>query len=143
MTSLLNEDCRIKVSSVLNRETTLYGKQFLTDNNEETCWNSEAGSPQFIVVDFGRKVEIKVIQLMFQGGFVGKTCKLLVRTNEGDMVDMMSFYPEDINPLQSFQVAETQTQATSRAKIVFESSTDFFGRITVYKLDILGHDVST
>ncbi|KAG0233441.1 Nuclear receptor 2C2-associated protein [Mortierella sp. GBA43] len=58
------------------------------------------GSPQFIVVDFGRKVEIKVIQLMFQGGFVGKTCKLLVRTNEGDMVDMMSFYPEDINPLQ-------------------------------------------
>ncbi|KAG0079599.1 Nuclear receptor 2C2-associated protein [Linnemannia elongata] len=103
MTSLLNSDCRIKVSSVLNRETTLYGKQFLTDNSEETCWNSEAGTPQFIVIDFGRKVNIETFQLIFP-------------------------------------VAESERQTTSRVKIVFESSTDFFGRITVYKLDILGQD---
>ncbi|KAF9957211.1 Nuclear receptor 2C2-associated protein [Modicella reniformis] len=108
MTSLLNTDCRIKVSSVLNRETALYGKQFLTDDSEETCWNSESGSPQFIVMDFGRKVQVETIQLMFQGGF---------------------------------QVPETQGMTTSRVKIIFESSTDFFGRITIYKLDILGHDV--
>ncbi|KAG0327297.1 Nuclear receptor 2C2-associated protein [Dissophora globulifera] len=106
MASLLNADCRIKVSSVLNRETSLYGKQFLTDNSEETCWNSEAGTPQFIVVDFGRKVQVDTIQLMFQGGFPVPEC--------GE---------------------------TSRIKIVFESSTDFFGRITVYKLDILGRDI--
>ncbi|KAG0000238.1 Nuclear receptor 2C2-associated protein [Entomortierella chlamydospora] len=144
MTSLLNADCRIKVSSVLNRETTLYGKQFLTDDNEETCWNSEAGTPQFIVVDFGRKVQVEAVQFMFQGGFVGKTCQLLAWTNDSEFVEMMKFYPEDINPLQIinniFPVAENQRQATSRVKIIFESSTDFFGRITVYKLDILGHD---
>ncbi|KAH7058476.1 galactose-binding domain-like protein [Linnemannia elongata] len=140
MTSLLNSDCRIKVSSVLNRETTLYGKQFLTDNSEETCWNSEAGTPQFIVIDFGRKVNIETFQLMFQGGFVGKTCQVLAWTDASEFVDMMRFYPEDINPLQSFPVAESERQTTSRIKIVFESSTDFFGRITVYKLDILGQD---
>ncbi|KAF9170159.1 Nuclear receptor 2C2-associated protein [Mortierella sp. AD011] len=136
MTSLLNADCRIKVSSVLNRETTLYGKQFLTDDNEETCWNSEAGTPQFIVVDFGRKVQVEAVQFMFQGGFVGKTCQLLAWTDDGEFVEMMKFYPEDINPLQ----IKNQRQTTSRVKIIFESSTDFFGRITVYKLDILGHD---
>ncbi|KAF9926537.1 Nuclear receptor 2C2-associated protein [Linnemannia zychae] len=147
MTSLLNSDCRLKVSSVLNRETNLYGKQFLTDNSEETCWNSEAGTPQFIVVDFGRKVNIEAFQLMFQGGFVGKTCQVLAWTDQGEFVEMMRFYPEDINPLQIsdlpsliFAVAESDRQPTSRVKIVFESSTDFFGRITVYKLDILGQD---
>ncbi|KAG9071364.1 Nuclear receptor 2C2-associated protein [Linnemannia hyalina] len=134
MTSLLNSDCRIKVSSVLNRETTLYGKQCLTDNSEETCWNSEAGTPQFIVIDFGRKVNIETFQLMFQGGFVGKTCQVLAWTDASEFVDMMRFYPEDINPLQ------IKRQTTSRVKIVFESSTDFFGRITIYKLDILGQD---
>ncbi|KAF9145907.1 Nuclear receptor 2C2-associated protein [Mortierella sp. GBA39] len=136
MTSLLNSDCRIKVSSVLNRETTLYGKQCLTDNSEETCWNSEAGTPQFIVIDFGRKVNIETFQLMFQGGFVGKTCQVLAWTDASEFVDMMRFYPEDINPLQ----IKAECQTTSRVKIVFESSTDFFGRITVYKLDILGQD---
>ncbi|KAF9984240.1 Nuclear receptor 2C2-associated protein [Mortierella antarctica] len=143
MTTLLNADCRIKVSSVLNRETTLYGKQFLTDNSEETCWNSESGTPQFIVIDFGRKVQIETIQLMFQGGFVGKTCQVLAWTDQAEFIDMMRFYPEDINPLQisfSFPVTEADRQTTSRIKIVFESSTDFFGRITVYKLDILGQD---
>ncbi|KAF8964855.1 Nuclear receptor 2C2-associated protein [Entomortierella lignicola] len=146
MASLLNADCRIKVSSVLNRETTLYGKQFLTDDSEETCWNSEAGTPQFIVIDFGRKVHVETVQLMFQGGFVGKTCQLLAWTDNSEFTEMIKFYPEDINPLQIssylliFPVAEDQSQATSRIKIIFESSTDFFGRITVYKLDILGRD---
>ncbi|KAI1316476.1 Nuclear receptor 2C2-associated protein [Mortierella claussenii] len=136
MPSLLNADCRIKVSSVLNRETTLYGKQFLTDDSEETCWNSEAGTPQFIIIDFGRKVDIDTIQLMFQGGFVGKTCQLLAWTDNNEFIEMMHFYPEDINPLQ----IKNQRQTTSRIKIIFGSSTDFFGRITVYKLDILGGD---
>ncbi|KAF9208352.1 Nuclear receptor 2C2-associated protein [Haplosporangium sp. Z 27] len=125
-----------RVSSVLNRETTLYGKQFLTDDSEETCWNSEAGTPQFIVIDFGRKVHVETVQLMFQGGFVGKTCQLLAWTDNSEFTEMIKFYPEDINPLQ----IKDQSQATSRIKIIFESSTDFFGRITVYKLDILGRD---
>ncbi|KAF9326327.1 Nuclear receptor 2C2-associated protein [Podila minutissima] len=140
MTSLLNADCRLKVSSVLNKETALYGKQFLTDDSEETCWNSEAGTPQFIVIDFGRQVNIDTIQLMFQGGFVGKTCQVQRWTDEGAFVDMTRFYPDDINPLQKFSIAEADRHITSRIKIIFESSTDFFGRITVYKLDILGQD---
>ncbi|KAG0260046.1 Nuclear receptor 2C2-associated protein, partial [Linnemannia exigua] len=85
-------------------------------------------------------VSIASFQLMFQGGFVGKTCQVLAWIDSNEFVDMMRFYPEDINPLQTFPVAEAEKQITSRVKIVFESSTDFFGRITVYKLDILGQD---
>lgn len=32
---------QIRVSSVLNRDTTNYGKQNLIDGQVETCWNSE------------------------------------------------------------------------------------------------------
>jgi hypothetical protein len=30
-----------RVSSVLNRDTKSYGKNFLCDGKEETCWNSD------------------------------------------------------------------------------------------------------
>lgn len=30
-----------RVSSVLNRDTKSYGRQFLCDGKEETCWNSD------------------------------------------------------------------------------------------------------
>jgi hypothetical protein len=30
-----------RVSSVLNKDTKSYGKQFLSDGKEETCWNSD------------------------------------------------------------------------------------------------------
>lgn len=50
------------------------------------------------------------------------------------------FYFLLLRLIYSFPVAEADRQTTSRIKIVFESSTDFFGRITVYKLDILGQD---
>ena len=31
----------IRVSSVLNRDVKQFGKQFMFDNNDETCWNSD------------------------------------------------------------------------------------------------------
>jgi len=77
---------------------------------------------------------------MFQGGFVGKTCQLLAWTAESTFEEIMKFYPEDINPAQTFPVPAAASRTTSRVKIIFESSTDFFGRITVYKLDILGRE---
>lgn len=41
--------------------------------------------------------------------------------------------------LQIFQVLDDHIITALR--IVFTSSTDFFGRITIYNLDILGHEV--
>ncbi|KAI8580043.1 hypothetical protein K450DRAFT_271392 [Umbelopsis ramanniana AG] len=139
--SLISAETRLKVSSVLNRDITNYGKQHLTDDSVETCWNSEQGLPQHILLDFGRSVEIESIWMTFQGGFVGKKCVLAASEAESPNnynVDLGTVYPEDVNQPQSFNVQ--CPKSVQRLKLIFEESTDFFGRITMYKLDILGRD---
>ncbi|KAG2191162.1 hypothetical protein INT46_002303 [Mucor plumbeus] len=140
MTSLINADTRIKVSSVLNRDATNYGKQNLIDGQVETCWNSEQGLPQNILIDFPSAVSVNSIIFQFQGGFVGKKCIVVGSTVDAPndySIDIDTFYPEDINPTQTFNFEATQP--LKRVKIIFEESTDFYGRITVYKLDIIGN----
>ena len=44
-------------------------------------------------------------------------------------------FPDDVNNLQKFEVNLEKVQ---KIKIVFVESSDFYGRITLYKLDILG-----
>lgn len=79
------------------------------------------------------------VVLTFQGGFVGKKCviqgSLATSPNQYD-VDFGTLYPEDVNSTQVFQVMPNEP--VQRLKIIFEESTDFYGRITMYKLDILG-----
>jgi hypothetical protein len=48
----------------------------------------------------------------------------------------------DCNEEQDFSVAEACYQRTYRyLKITFQQSTDFYGRITIYSLKVLGHNV--
>ncbi|KAI9159536.1 hypothetical protein H9P43_008876 [Blastocladiella emersonii ATCC 22665] len=142
---LARDDVRIMVSSVCNRDTATYGKQHLTDGNPETCWNSDQGSPQRIAVDFGRPVLISSIELTFQGGFVGTPCEIFANTSGGSAVaPWWTAYPEDTNAPQSFRVpdniAATAAAPVSRIKLVFPASSDFYGRVTVYRLDVLGRE---
>ncbi|KAH6572098.1 hypothetical protein BASA50_001091 [Batrachochytrium salamandrivorans] len=149
---------QLRVSSVLNRDARNYGKKNLVDNNLETCWNSDQGSPQWIQVessDENSLIRPTSIKLMFQGGFSGKECELLgeipqtagsggvVQTTE--WVSIMRFYPEDINTLQEFFVGIstanncdlTNPVGYRRLRVVFLNSTDFYGRLTVYQFDIV------
>lgn len=91
------------------------------------------------MLDFPSPVSVESIVFQFQGGFVGKTCVAIGSTpsspNEYN-VEIGTFYPQDINPTQTFNFPATE--GLKRVKIIFEESTDFYGRITVYKLDILG-----
>ncbi|XP_019615318.1 PREDICTED: nuclear receptor 2C2-associated protein-like isoform X1 [Branchiostoma belcheri] len=130
---------KVRVSSVLNRDVKQFGKKFMFDGDEETCWNSDQGSPQWILVEFSEEVCPQEIQLQFQGGFVGKDCRLEVSSGGGELARFMDFYPEDVNSLQRFTVKEAPS--VKRLRIVFPSSTDFFGRVTVYKLEIMGTSI--
>ncbi|ORX51229.1 galactose-binding like protein [Hesseltinella vesiculosa] len=139
MESVIGPETRIKVSSVLNRDTPSFGKQHLIDGSAETCWNSEQGLPQHILLDFGSPVFIQQVIMTFQGGFVGKTCTALGSTAEQPndyQLGLSTFYPQDINSEQSFAIESTSP--VQRLKLIFEESTDFYGRITLYKLDIRG-----
>ncbi|KAG8718443.1 hypothetical protein FRC08_005249 [Ceratobasidium sp. 394] len=54
---------------------------------------------------------------------------------------MVKIFPEDINRRQLFALkssaeAASTTQQLVRLKIVFEESSDFFGRITLYNLEL-------
>ena len=67
---------------------------------------------------------------LFLGGFVGKEC--YVETEGTNKV--LEFYPEDGNKLQNFYLKERIN--VKKIRIAFNSSTDFYGRITIYKLDV-------
>ena len=129
-----------RVSSVLNRNVKEFGKKFLFDGREDTCWNSEQGSPQWIQVTFEESSGVQTVselQLMFQGGFAGKTCSIEVSKDGGgdSFTKCHDFYPEDSNKLQKFILPEPVSGQAF--KIVFSDSTDFFGRITIYQMKLI------
>ncbi|XP_061895229.1 nuclear receptor 2C2-associated protein [Entelurus aequoreus] len=134
--SLLCRETQCRVSSVLNRDVKQYGKKYMFDSNEETCWNSDQGERQWLILDFPQPIMVSELKVQFQGGFSAKTCRLEGCLKGGEFTVMSHFYPEDNNCLQCFPIQEAP--AVDRAKILFENSADFFGRIIIYSLDILG-----
>ncbi|NXF27801.1 NR2CA protein, partial [Rhodinocichla rosea] len=129
--------CPRRVSSVLNRDVKHFGKQHLFDGSEETCWNSDQGTSQWVTLDFPRPVKVSQLHIQFQGGFSSRLCTLEgCRTGE-ELVKISELYPQDSHAMQiSFpRVEET---VLDKLKITFGSSTDFFGRVVVYHLGVLG-----
>ncbi|TFK41968.1 galactose-binding domain-like protein [Crucibulum laeve] len=142
---LLSADTSVKVSSTLDKSV---GKKYLIDGNPETCWTSQQGLPQFIQLGFPKPVIPRRISIIFQGGFVGTRCSVQVPvlnedgTPTKDWKVFTSIYPEDVNRKQTFALKPLEPELvnakTSALKLVFEESSDFFGRITVYDLALDG-----
>ncbi|KIO20080.1 hypothetical protein M407DRAFT_140830 [Tulasnella calospora MUT 4182] len=142
--SLIDPNTKIKVSSTLDRSV---GKRYLTDRSPETCWTSSQGLPQTIQMAFGQPVIPTTLSITFQGGFVGTKCSVYSQSKDSavsEWILLRQVFPEDVNRVQSFQLRESIEENESAAlavlqlKLVFEESSDFFGRITIYDLDIIG-----
>jgi len=130
---LVNKElCKISVSSVLDQNGKEYGKQFLNDGNEDTCWYSDQGNPQYIKLRFFEKQSFSKLklQVQFQGGFAGEKCAL----NSSSF--SIPFHPKDSNNLQDFEFGELES--FEELQIVFNSSSDFYGRVIVYQLSLIG-----
>ncbi|XP_039480804.1 nuclear receptor 2C2-associated protein [Drosophila santomea] len=128
-----------RVSSVLNKDVKQHGKHFMFDTREETSWNSDEGTPQFITISLEEPQKISGFSFQFQGGFSGQKSEIFLYSADGAPVHQEPFYPEDINSPQIFQILDTaRDKPCSKLKFVFESSTDLFGRIIVYDLQLLG-----
>ncbi|XP_061593737.1 nuclear receptor 2C2-associated protein [Cololabis saira] len=138
--SLICGETQSRVSSVLNRDVKQFGKKYMFDCNEETCWNSDQGECQWVSLEFPGSVKVSEIKVQFQGGFSAKTCRLEGCPKEEDLKVLDCFYPEDDNSLQSFPIQEAI--AVDKVKIMFENSADFFGRIIIYSLEVLGEKAS-
>ncbi|NXQ07322.1 NR2CA protein, partial [Vidua macroura] len=129
-----------RVSSVLNRDVKQFGKQHLFDGSEETCWNSDQGTSQWVTLDFPRPVKVSQLHIQFQGGFSSRLCTLEgCRTGE-ELVKISELYPQDSHAMQiSFpRMVMVEETVLDKLKITFGSSTDFFGRVVVYHLGVLG-----
>ncbi|KAG2070946.1 hypothetical protein BDR04DRAFT_1099184 [Suillus decipiens] len=131
----------IKVSSTLEKST---GKKHLTDNNPETCWTSRQGPGQYIHLTFERPVIPKRITIIFQGGFVGTKCKVEVSelSDRPEWQTWTYIHPEDANRRQNFDLIThgdgLPREGIQSMKLVFEESSDFYGRITIYELKVEG-----
>ncbi|XP_039371639.1 nuclear receptor 2C2-associated protein isoform X3 [Mauremys reevesii] len=89
-----------RVSSVLNRDAKQFGKKHMFDGSEETCWNSDQGSSQWVMLEFPQTVKVSQLQIQFQGGFASQLCTLEGGRKGEELVKISDFYPEDINALQ-------------------------------------------
>ena len=56
-------------------------------------------------------------------------------TLQSNTKESVQLYPQDINTLQIFPI---ELNFVKSIKILFNESSDFFGRITLYKFDLLG-----
>jgi len=127
--------------------------------NSLSCWNSE-GSPNgktssFLVIDFGRTVRPIEIALQFQAGFVAEELKVFRRTQgttasaakEEEWAELADFEVDDDHEVQSFPLADQtalnvqEAMQTNALKLVFDECTDFYGRVTIYKLQVWGQEL--
>ncbi|KAH9837389.1 galactose-binding like protein [Rhodofomes roseus] len=139
--SLIDAETKIKVSTTLDKSV---GKKHLTDGDPGTCWTSQQGIPQYIQLQFPAPVVPSHLSMTFQGGFVGTKCRLEVLTqrapHKGEWQLFAHVFPEDVNRKQTFGLDSSEVESTGLVglKLVFEESSDFFGRITVYDLQLSG-----
>ncbi len=118
-----------------------------TDHSStSTCWNSDAcdkEQAQFFVLEFQRPVQLHSLAIEFQAGFIGETCKVQLLTSKGDWKDLVEVEPEDNHDLQTFSLLVNNEAWTGTAlKLVFDDFTDFYGRVTIYRIQVWGKEVS-
>jgi len=123
------------VSSVSGKNHSDYGKQFLIDGDGQSCWMSDQGNSQYVKLKFSEPVHIKKLLIMFQGGFVAKSiiCASKTEGGSGKWEQKAALEPQDSNDEQIFDV---DLENVAELKLLFPTSTDFYGRICIYKLDV-------
>lgn len=155
--SIISENTKIKVSSTLDKSTP---RKSLIDRDPGTCWTSTQGLPQWVQLSFPAeaKVHPKQLFITFQGGFVATRVAVYTTsdlTRDPEWTFCKHIFPDDVNRKQQFDLTtpnelnntdeeqigkqgdETE-KPVAQIKLEFEQSSDFFGRVTIYDLDIHG-----
>mmetsp|Transcript_58858 Transcript_58858/g.65841 ORF Transcript_58858/g.65841 Transcript_58858/m.65841 type:complete len:174 (+) Transcript_58858:72-593(+) len=139
-----------KASSILQNNKKLYGPANALDyTNTLTSWNSEGNSngknKSFIVIDFsgGQKRTVNPVELVvqFQAGFAAEEItvysrKITTTADKPQWLKVEEIEAEDYHEAQSFPLA--MEEPTTALKIVFDETTDFYGRVIVYEIKIYG-----
>lgn len=98
------------------------------------------GTPQYVQLQFPAPVIPKHVSITFQGGFVGTKCAVEVLSSAQEWQLYTHVFPEDVNRKQTFELepSETTSRGVTGMRLVFGESSDFFGRVTIYDLQLHG-----
>ena len=149
----------VRASSTLRGAARAHGPALMFDGRSDTCWNSDAAAVaggadagQWLELAFRRPVRVARVRLTFQGGFVGQGGAVAVRRGAGGAWRaVLAFEPDDTNAPQAFELPPCGGGggdsgdsggdgggAVTGLRLSFARSTDFFGRVVVYALDVEG-----
>lgn len=139
------------VSSVLDDNEARFGKQHLFDGQDDTCWNSDEGPSQSITLKLSTPVTLTRVEITFQGGFASRTVALSVcagatgakevgnKAEKGKLVfrAAATFATQDSHSAQPLVLPLPAAHVTA-VKLALTQSSDFFGRVIVYRLAVFG-----
>lgn len=136
---LLSATSSVRVSSTLNDNRREFGPAHVLDGSLESCWSSDQGEAQWLAVDLGRAATVQRVTLTFQGGFAST----LIRVDVGDgskwrdvvWREAGELVSRDSNDPQSFELSSAMGRWV---RLTFTRPSDFFGRITLYCLQMFG-----
>ncbi|WFD05583.1 hypothetical protein MVES1_000913 [Malassezia vespertilionis] len=154
---LLQDAAKVKASIGSSKEA-----RCAFDGDEETVWTVELGSPSISAhvlvastLSAPRRVETwQALECIFAGGFSPIRIVTLAGfaregSKEVEWIEVQESYPRDGNMQQSFAYEPEAVAATLRARgkrstdacthiaLRLDGSTDGFGRVIVYRLNVL------
>lgn len=141
----------LRASSTWQQNSKKFGPLNALNNETEEAWKSgasEYSDPlQYFEIHFKRNVSVHELGVQFQGGFVGMDCIVFRRSTEDDdweEFDQLFMETKESNEVQIFVVEldpdQTAAEPCDATRIEFEKSSDFYGRIVIYSLEIWGKE---
>lgn len=136
-----------RASSTWKHDTRKFGPLNALNNNTEDAWKSaqseESDPLAYFEIDFHRPVQVSELRLQFQGGFVGMDCIVYQKndeTTDWEECEDLFIDPIDSNEVQTFEsdADDAMSGKCSSLRIEFGRSTDFYGRIVIYSLEVWG-----
>ena len=137
-----------------------------SDGDQAQHQHTGKKKPKQLLINFNRLVNLDgsdaCIKIVFQGGFVGLGCATSISCDDGqsyqdlDIINITSgendsdyrrvIEADDCNDVQTFLFqgrsdSNVDRRGCTHLKLAFHGSTDFYGRITIYRLEIWGHEV--
>lgn len=130
---------RVTASSILNDDKSLYSPASVLQHGNDSVWNSDGGLPQWLQLKFSEPVTVRQLSITFQGGFAGTeyTISSAASGRSKDLAPVATGRCEDSNEAQQLDLGDG-LPATSLVRVTFNQAADFYGRIMVYEVSVLG-----
>ena len=142
---------------MLQRNTKLYGPMNVLDvQKSSSCWNSQgvtaadsaSSDETWFLIDFQRPVRPTQLRVQFQAGFCAESCAVYAKSssandddddNDWECIDEDLEW-QDVHEEQMRELSPNEIASTTALKLVLDEFTDFYGRVTIYSIQVWGQE---